>query len=87
MCLTGTLSTKAANFTLAGNRSGLKIIATVGKLVNKKTADRQLEALNEALDTGKEPVRQPAKLHQALCDLNKIFNRMESLGSPADPKL
>ena len=80
-------TTKAANFTLAGNRSGLKIIATVGKLVNKKTADRQLEALNEALDTGKDPVRQPAKLHQALCDLNKIFNRMESLGSPADTKL
>ena len=80
-------TTKSTNFTLAGHRSGLKIIATVGKLVNKKTADRQLEALNEALDTGKEPVRQPAKLHQALCDINKVFNRMESLGSPADPKL
>ena len=55
--------------------------------MNKKTADRQMEALNEALDSVKEPVKHPAKLHQALCDLNKIFNRMESLGSPADTKL
>ena len=78
---------KSANYTLAGNRSGLKLIATMGKLVNKKTADRQMEALNEALDSVKDPVKHPAKLHQALCDLNKIFNRMESLGSPADTKL
>ena len=27
------------------------------------------------------------KLHEALSDLYKIFNRMESLGSPADPNL
>ena len=44
---------KAANYTLSGNRSGLKLIATVGKLVNKKTADRQMEALNEALGSVK----------------------------------
>ena len=76
-----------ASYTLEGHHSGLKIISTVGKLVNKKTSDRQLEAMNEALDAVKDPVKQPAKLHEALSNLHRIFNRMESLGSPADPNL
>ena len=76
-----------ASYTLEGHHSGLKIISTVGKLVNKKTSDRQLEAMNEALEAVKEPVKQPAKLHEALSYLHRIFNRMESLGSPADPNL
>ena len=86
-CVTEWHTANPSSYTLEGHHSGLKIISTVGKLVNKKTSDRQLEAMNEALEAVKEPVKQPAKLHEALSHLHRIFNRMESLGSPADPNL
>ena len=50
-----------ASYILEGHHSGLKIISTVGKLVNKKTSDRQLEAMNEALDAVRDPVKQPCR--------------------------
>ena len=66
-------------YKLNGYYSGLQIIATLGRLINKKTGDKQIKALDIILE--QKPVEDPTALHKALGQMHDNFSLMEQQGS------
>ena len=70
-------------YQLNGKSSGLKIISTVGKLVNKKTTNRKLLTMRELLKM--PPTRTPDKLFSDLGQLSTLMQGLAQQGDPIQP--
>jgi len=69
-----------SKYTLNGHHSGLKLMATIGKVINKRTNRKQLDAMNLALNIN--PVQHPAELLDTLNELHLYFQIMTQQGTP-----
>ena len=72
-------------YQLNGRSSGLKIISTVGKLVNKKTTNRKLLSMRQLLEL--QPTRTPDKLFSDLGQLSTLLQGLAQQGDPIQPSM